>query len=88
MTAIALSALFIAVALLSVAAMADAWRKHFGRFGELRQELRAADRGITVRYSWRDATMPRPPATVYNLRFTPTADCLPFHPEHDLRVAA
>jgi hypothetical protein len=88
MSAIALYTLFSIAALLAVATMVEAWRKHFGRFAELREELRAANRGVAVRCTWRDGTMPRPAATVYNLRFMPTAECLPFHPEHELRVAA
>lgn len=88
MTALLTFALFTSIAMIAIATIAYSSRAYFRRFAGLRDELRLTEQGVAVRYSWRDATLPRPAATVYNLRFTPTADCLPFHPEHDLRVAA
>lgn len=88
MTAFALSALFLCIALLAVGTMVHGWRTNGSRFAELRDDLRVTEQGITVRYSRREAGLARPTATLYNLRFTPKADCLPFHPPHDLRVAA
>jgi hypothetical protein len=88
MTAFVLSALFAGLALLAVGTMVHAWRTYGRRFAELRGDLRVTEQGIAVRYSWREAGLARPSATLYNLRFTPKADCLPFHPPHDLPVAA
>ncbi len=88
MTAFALSVLFAGIALLAVSTMVRAWRTYGQRFADLRDELRVTEQGIAVRYSWRDVYPARASATVYNLRFTPRADCLPFHPPHDLPVAA
>jgi hypothetical protein len=88
MTALVLYVLFACIALLAVSAMIHAWRTYDGRFAELRDELRVTEQGIAVRYSWHESVPARPAARVYNLRFTPTADCLPFHPPHDLPVAA
>lgn len=88
MTAFAIFALFSSIALLAMGTIASSWRAYHDRFAELRRELWASKQGVAVRYSWREAKLPRPTATVYNLRFTPPADCLPFHPEHELPVAA
>ena len=88
MIAILHFAFFATATALALASIVQAHRTYRHRFAELRDELRVADQGIAVRYTWRELPTARPTATVYQLGFTPKADCLPFHPEHELRVAA
>lgn len=90
MIATLLVTLFAGAAILAVGSMIASWRSFGARFGELRQELRASQEPLTVRYAWRDSAAPRSSAVIYNLDFTARADGLPFHPElrHDLPVAA
>jgi hypothetical protein len=90
MIATLLATMFAGAAILAVGAMAFSWMSFGFRFRELRDELRATQDPVSVRYVWRDVVAPRPSATVYSLDFKAKADGLPFHPElrHDLCVAA
>jgi hypothetical protein len=90
MTAILLTTFFTGAVLLACVAMAHSWREFGGKFAAMRHELREADHRVDVRFQWRDTAVPRSSAVVYQLKFTPAAESLPFRPElaRDLRVAA
>jgi hypothetical protein len=90
MTAILLITLFAGAALLALSTMAVSWRQWGAKFAQARSELRNADHRVGVRFQWRGTAAPRASALVYQLKFTPQAEGLPFHPElgRELRVAA
>jgi hypothetical protein len=85
MTALLMTALFLAAALLGAGTLVHAWTSYRHRFAELRAQLREVERGVSVQFACRE---PAPTATVYQLRFTPQAECLPFRPTRPVPVAA
>lgn len=86
MTTLMMTALFVAAGLLAAGTLAHAWNAYRHRFAELNAQLRIVESGIAVQFTRRNS--PAPVAAVYQMRFTPRAECLPYRPEMSLPVAA